>query len=124
MLILGVALVGLAQGVTVALQSSKESELQTTAAVYAAGLVETLRAERALEDGVKEGECGEGLSLYRWRQTIAAASPDGLHNVDISIENAKTGKPIYELRTLLFQASEDPTPYGRGKSGSKRSANR
>ena len=62
-LILGIALAGLTQGVTTALTSSKESELQTTAALVAAGLVETLRAEGNLSDGTTEGECGEGLSL-------------------------------------------------------------
>jgi len=43
--ILGVALVGLTQGITTALGSNKESELQTTAALLAAGRIETLRAE-------------------------------------------------------------------------------
>src|SRR5882762_5584731 len=44
-LILGIGLVGLTQGITAALQSSKESELQTTAALLAAGQIETLRAD-------------------------------------------------------------------------------
>ena len=43
-LILGIALVGLTQGITTALSSSKESELQTVAALFAAGQIETLRA--------------------------------------------------------------------------------
>ena len=48
-LILGIALAGLTQGVTTALTSSKESELQTTAALFAAGLVETPPRRRELE---------------------------------------------------------------------------
>ena len=64
-LILGIALAGLTQGVTTALTSSKESELQTTAALYAAGQIESLRAEGYLSDGETQGDCGEGLSLYR-----------------------------------------------------------
>jgi Tfp pilus assembly protein PilV len=90
-LILGIALAGLTQGVTTALTSSKESELQTTAALVAAGLVETLRAEGNLSDGATEGECGEGLSLYRWKQSITRAGIDGLHEVDVVVQNAKTG---------------------------------
>ncbi len=104
MLILGVALVGLTQGVTTALTSNKESELQATAALYAAGLIETLRAEDDLTDGVSEGDCGESLSLYRWKRYVSAAGIDGLHEVDVVVEHARSGQPIYELRTLLFQA--------------------
>ena len=112
-LILGIALAGMTQGVTTALESSKESELQTTAALIAAGLIETLRAEEYLSDGTTEGDCGEGLSLYRWRESITRAGIDGLHQVEVVVENAKTGQPIYELRTLLFQRPEDSS---RGSS--------
>jgi prepilin-type N-terminal cleavage/methylation domain-containing protein len=105
-LILGVALAGLTQGVTMALTSSKESELQTTAALLAAGLIETLRAEGYLSDGMTEGECGEGLSLYRWKQSITSAGIDGLHQVEVVVVNAKSGQPIYELQTLLFQPAD------------------
>ena len=112
-LILGIALAGMTQGVTTALESSKESELQTTAALIAAGLIETLRAEEYLIDGTTDGDCGEGLSLYRWRESITRAGIDGLHQVEVVVENAKTGQPIYELRTLLFQRPEDSS---RGSS--------
>lgn len=105
--ILAVAVVGLTEGLILALQSSKESELQSTAALYAAGLIETLRAEGDLEDGDKDGECGEGLSLYQWKESLTSAGIDGLHHVTVTIENAKSGKAIYELETLLFQAPED-----------------
>ena len=101
-LILGIALVGLTQALTTALSSTKESEVQTTAALLAAGRLETLRAEGFLIDGESEGEGEEGLSLYRWRQTISATSMDGLHEVEVVVENSRTGKTIYELRTLLF----------------------
>jgi prepilin-type N-terminal cleavage/methylation domain-containing protein len=106
-LILGIALAGMTQGITTALTSSKESELQTTAALYAAGLIETLRAEEDLNDGVTDGDCGEGLSLYRWAEIVSSAGIDGLHQVDVVVSDAKTGKPIYELQTMLFQRPED-----------------
>ena len=101
-LILGIALVGLTQALTTALNSTKESEVQTTAALLAAGRIETLRAEGFLIDGESEGEGEEGLSLYRWRQTVSTTSMDGLHEVEVVVENSRTGKTIYELRTLLF----------------------
>jgi prepilin-type N-terminal cleavage/methylation domain-containing protein len=106
-LILGIALAGMTQGITTALSSSKESELQTTASLFAAGLIETLRAEEDLKDGVTDGDCGEGLSLYRWTETVSSAGIDGLHQVDVVVSNAKTGKSIYELQTMLFQAPKD-----------------
>ncbi len=101
-LILGIALVGLTMGVTTALSSSKESELQTTAALLAAGQIELLRADGFLADGTDEGDCGEGLPLYRWKQTISSTAIDGLHEVLVTVENSRTGNAIYELRTLLF----------------------
>lgn len=107
--VLSVALVGLTQGLHVALQSTKESELQTTAALFAAGHIESMRAEGGLEDGDTDGDCGEGLSLYHWKQTIAPAGIDGLHQVTVTIENTKSSKAIYELQTLLFEAPDDPT---------------
>ena len=105
--ILAIAVVGLTEGITLALQSSKESELQSTAALFAAGLIETLRAEGDFEDGDKDGDCGQELSLYQWKQSLTSAGIDGLHHVKITIENAKTDKVIYELETLLFQTPED-----------------
>lgn len=108
-LILGVALVGLTQGLTVALHSTKDSELQTTAALFAAGQIETTRAAGGLEDGETEGDCGEGLSLYHWKQTIAPAGIDGLHQVTVTIENTKSSQLIYELQTMLFEAPDEPT---------------
>ena len=106
-LILGIGVVGITQGITTALRSSKESELQTTAAWIAAGRVEMLRADGYLVNGEEEGACGAGLSLYRWKQSITSTAIDGLHEIEVAVENTKTGKVIYELRTLLF----DPPLY-------------
>ena len=108
-LILGIALVGLTQGITTALSSSKESELQTTAALLAAGRIETLRADGYLTDGVEEGEGEAGLSLYRWKQTISSTSIDGLHEVEVIVENSNSRQAIFELRTLLFDPPLYPT---------------
>jgi hypothetical protein len=122
-LILGIALAGLTQGVTTALTSNKESELQTTAALLAAGQVETLRAEGYLSDGTTEGDCGEGLSLYRWKQSITSAGIAGLHQVEVVVVNAKSGQPIYELQTLLFQPPED-SAQGRSRRTNESGARR
>src|SRR5579883_2013284 len=108
-LILAVALTGMVQAITTALTSTKESEAQTVASLFAAGQIETLRAEGDLRDGTTEGECGEGLSLYRWQQTVAPAEIDGLHDITVSIVNTGSGKAIYELKTLLFEAPEEAT---------------
>jgi prepilin-type N-terminal cleavage/methylation domain-containing protein len=105
--ILGIALVGLTQGITTALASSKESELQTTAALFAAGQIELLRAEKDLADGTTDGDCGATLPLYRWQQTVSPTDVAGLHDVDVVVENSQTGVEIYELKTLLFEPPAD-----------------
>jgi prepilin-type N-terminal cleavage/methylation domain-containing protein len=105
--ILAIALVGLTQGISTALGSSKESELQTTAALFAAGQIELLRAQTDWTDGDEQGDCGAGLSLYRWRQTISPTDVNGLHEVDVVVENSQSGQSIYELKTLLFQVPAD-----------------
>ncbi len=110
--ILGVALVALTQGITAALGSSKESELQTSAALIAAGQIETLRAEGYLQDGETEGDCEGGLSLYRWKQSITSTAIDSLHEVAVVVENAKSGRAIYELRTLLFEPPGESSSSG------------
>ena len=121
-LILGVALVGLTQGITVALQSTKESELQAMAALLAAAQIESLRAEGSYKDGEQESERDQGASLYRWKQTIAGTGVAGLHEVAVVVENATSGKMIYELRTMLFEPVDVPAL--RNSQSRKRSESR
>ena len=75
-LILGTGLAGLTHGITAALRASKESERQTKAALFSAGQIEILRAERCLLEGETEGDCGSGLANYGWRQTVKPGSID------------------------------------------------
>jgi prepilin-type N-terminal cleavage/methylation domain-containing protein len=125
-LILGVGLVGLSQGITTALSSNKESEVQTAAALIAAGRIETLRAEGYLQEGVQEGEVG----LYRWRESVASSTIEGLYEVAVVVENAKTGRALYELRTLLFEApgysaaGEPASQKNPSKASTRRGASR
>jgi type IV pilus modification protein PilV len=124
-LILAIAVVGLTGGITTALGSSKESELQTTAALLAAGQIETLRANGDLTDGETNGDFGQGLPLYRWKQTITASQPDGLHEVEVVVEESRTGKAIYNLKTMLFVAADaSTTNSGQSGSGASSQSNR
>jgi Tfp pilus assembly protein PilV len=104
-LILGIAMAGLSHGLTTALSSSKETEQQTEAALLAAGRVELLRADGYLVDGSEEGDGGTGLSAYHWEQTVSSTQIDGLHDVKVVVQQSKSGQTIYELQTLLFDAS-------------------
>ncbi len=106
-LILSIALVGLTQGISTALGSSKESEWQTTAALLAAGKIETLRAEDAVENGETEGEGGAGLAAYHWKTTVSSTDTENLHAVTVLVENTKSHQAIYELKTLLFAPDSD-----------------
>jgi len=107
-LVLGVALAGLVRGITTALLLHKDSERLTAAALMAEGRVEFLRADAILTDGVTEDTGGEGLSTYRWRQTIAPTSVDGLKQVTVVVEDVGTSTKLYELVTLLFDPPVDP----------------
>jgi hypothetical protein len=100
-LILGVGLVGLTQGITTALRSGKESELQTQAALLAAGQLETLRAEGYLTEGETTG-LAVSNAPFQLKQTVTETALDGLHEVIVEVQETGTGKPVYELRTLLF----------------------
>lgn len=123
MLILGVALVGLTRGITTALGSNKESELQTAAALIAAGQIETLRAEKdALIDGTTQGDCGEDLPLYRWTQTISPAQIDGLHDITVAVQKANSGETIFELTTELFDPDYPSQDENAGKTDHRKPA--
>lgn len=101
-LILGVGLVGLTQGITAALSSSKDAEVQSAAALLAAGQIETLRAEGYLIAGESEGE-GEGtLSNFTWLQNVVETQTEGLFEVTIKVQQTASGEEIFELKTMLF----------------------
>jgi prepilin-type N-terminal cleavage/methylation domain-containing protein len=128
-LILGVGMVGLTQGLTTALRSSKETETQTAAALLAAARIETVRADGFILEGVEEGEGEEGTAVFRWQQTISGTDLAGLYDVKVIVQNASSGQPIFELQTLLFDppldsnANEPPQPRGRrgeGRAGERR----
>lgn len=123
-LILGIGLVGITEGITTAVRSAKEGELQTAAALYAEGLIETLRAEGYLTDGVADGDCTAGLTSCRWRRTIAATDLEGLHDVAVVIEDRRNGKQICELRTLLFEVPSETPVRDREKQRDRDSSER
>jgi prepilin-type N-terminal cleavage/methylation domain-containing protein len=101
-IILGVGVVGLSEGITVSLRSSKEAERVSAAADLAAGRIETLRAEGYLTAGETEGDFGGEYPLYGYRQTIGTTSIDGLFEVTVAV-NLRGGEEVFELKTLLFE---------------------
>lgn len=103
-LILGVGVAGLTEGVTTALRSSRESRLLGAAMLEAEGVIELLRAEGYITDGTEEGECGPGLRSHRWIRTVSATDLEGLHEVEVRVEDGRNGRTVCELRTLVFEA--------------------
>jgi len=103
-LIMGVALAALTRGMTTALASSKDSEVQTTVVALAAGQIETLRAGGVLTDDTTEGDFGDNFPRYRWEQTISPGDVDGLHRVEVAVRDSKSGATLYRLTTLLFDS--------------------
>ena len=103
-LIMGVALVALTHGITTALASTKDSEVQTTVVALAASQIETLRAGAVLTDETTTGDFGDSFPKYAWEQTVAPAALDGLHQVDVVVKDSKSGASLYKLTTLLFDS--------------------
>lgn len=122
-LILGTGLAGLTHGITAALRASKESELQTKAGLFAAGQIETIRAESFILEGETDGDCGPGLANYGWRQTITPGSIEGLYDVEVIVHESDTGQAVYTLKTLLFDTpistDEDETTRRRDRDGAR-----
>jgi len=119
-LILGVALAGLTRGITTALASNKDSELQTVAALAAAAQIETIRADSTWRDGVTDGKCGDDLPDYRWTQTIKPADVEGLHEVTVTVQKGDSATPVYELTTLLFDPDYPSSEEGNTKKDRER----
>jgi prepilin-type N-terminal cleavage/methylation domain-containing protein len=103
-LIMGVALVALTHGMTTALASTKDSEVQTTVVALAAGQIETLRAGGVLTDDTTEGDFGDNFPRFKWEQTVSPGAVDGLHQVDVAVKDSKSGATLYKLTTLLFDS--------------------
>ena len=59
------------------------------------------------------GDCGTGLEIYRWKQNVTTTDLDGLHDVKVIVESARTGQAICELQTLIFEV---PVSREAGKS--------
>jgi hypothetical protein len=66
-----------------------------------------LRAEGGVIDGETEGDCGDALALYSWKRTITPSRIAGLHEVTLVVQSSNSKKPIYELRTMLFEVPEE-----------------
>jgi prepilin-type N-terminal cleavage/methylation domain-containing protein len=101
-LILGIGVAGMTQGVASALRSSKESELQTQAVLLAASRLEMLRAEGWYVEGEMEGTGPGALADFRWHESIQAADLEGLYEVSVTVRHGERETPLYELKTLLF----------------------
>jgi prepilin-type N-terminal cleavage/methylation domain-containing protein len=124
--ILGVSLVGLVHGITVALSSGKEAEIQSQAALLAASQIESLRADGIYVEGETTGEFDDDLSIYSYRQNIEAREPEGLYEITVAIEKSDSGEQIYELKTMLFDPPalrEDDDSKSKDKDRERRKRN-
>lgn len=113
-LVLGIALTGLTEGITVSLRTAKEAEYHTSAVLLAAGSMETLRAEGDFIVGEETGDFGRDFPLYRWRRTIRETGLRGLYELRVEVVLDATEKPLYALETFLFQMPSSFDLDGRG----------
>ena len=104
LLILGVGIAGMARGMTASLSASKESEIQTRAALFAAGRIEFIRADGYYSAGEEEGECGIALPGYLWKQTLSETDQDGLFHVTVTVlKDPDSERKVFTLETMLFE---------------------
>lgn len=100
--VLGVALTGLTQGIQGALHGSKENEVISIASELAAERVEVLRASGFYLAGSSEGLFQEPAG-YSYRETLTESSLQGLFEVVVDISRTNSPKRLYRLETLLFE---------------------
>ena len=131
--VLGIALVGLVEGITVSLRMGKEAERYTTAVLLATGRMETIRAEGDFIAGKETGDFGDHFALYGWSQDIVETGLSGLHSVRVEVLLDSTKEQLYELETLLFQVpilgfdgetTETGTERRRRRAGDRQDARR
>ena len=126
-MILGVGLVGLTEGITLTLKTSKESEVSTIAILLAESHMEEIRVEGYVSEGVDEGDFGADFQAYTWKHEIEADSLDGLYKISVTVFHTGPDEkivPMYRLETLVFdmpynadfedEEDEDPTGLGGG----------
>ena len=102
LLILGVGIIGILEGLTLSYHTSRDSEGRTAAALLASARLELLRAEGILVAGEDEGDFGEGYEGWTWRESILETPTEGLHEVTVSVHRAPGKEKVHELRTLLY----------------------
>lgn len=131
--VLGIAIVGLAEGITVSLRMGKEAERYTTAVLLATGRMETIRAEGDFIAGEETGDFGNEFALYTWSQNVVETGLSGLHSVRVEVLLDSTREQLYELEALLFQmpilgfdgeTSETGTERRRRRTGEQQDARR
>jgi prepilin-type N-terminal cleavage/methylation domain-containing protein len=102
-LILGVGIVGILEGVTAALRTSKDAERHTVAVLLASGRLEEIRAEGLLTEGERDVDPDGIPPAYSLRETVARTPTDGLYEVTVTVELAETSQVVHELKTLIFE---------------------
>jgi hypothetical protein len=112
-------------GINTAVVSGKESEIQSQAALLAAGQMESVRADGLYVEGETTGEFDGDLSIYSYRQNIAAREPEGLYEVTVAIEKTDSGEQVYELKTMLFDppTTREDTETDKDKERDRRKRN-
>ncbi len=113
-LVMGVALVGLTEGITVSLRLGKEAEYHTSAVLLATGRMETVRAEGDFIAGETTGNFGQDFPLYGWQQTIREAGLRGLYELRVEVVLDATKELLFALDTFLFQMPSSFDLDGRG----------
>ena len=107
LLVLGIGVVGITEGLALGVRTSKEAESQTAASLLAASRIEFLRADKILIAGVENGAFEPPFSRFVWRQTVTETQIRGLYDVRVEVFRPPGTQQLGELQTLLFERPTD-----------------
>ncbi len=121
--LLSLGLVGIMEGITLTLASSRDEQLHTVAVMLAEGHLEQLRTDGFLFEGEDDGDFGTDFPRFQWRRKIEETGVSGLHDVSVSVELAETEQVLYQLVTQIFETplapleDEEPDPRRKRRRG-------
>ena len=103
-LIIGIGITGLVEGLSTAIYSHKDSEKISIAAWLAAERIEFIRADGLLIEGTSTGNWDGTFDGYTYSEIIEKSQMEGLYDISVIIKDRSEGKVLYSLKTKLFEA--------------------
>ena len=107
MLLIGIVLPVVMQGIATATSAAAGSRHRTEAAALAQAKVQELTALGTWDGGATSGDCGPDWPAYKWQMKLTAWTGDtaqvGLQQLDVTITWTERGQPVTQtVSTLVY----------------------